>query len=811
MIMAGFGRRRIAAAMVLVTAAVVAPLAGPLPPATAATDITFVGVAHSDPASQKFKAAVLPVTAQAGDTAVMVFTRASTVTWTGPTGVTGWTQIDSFGNGSLTSTLYRKTLVTGDLGATVRFDTANFAKGLLSVSVYRGVDPGSPFVTARSSDNTATTTHTTPTVAGVFGQAVMSYWVDRSDTTTGWTTPAPAVTRDTVIGTGTGRYSGLSADSGGVISTATYGGLVGTSTPSTRAMMWTIAMPPAQSAGNQPPVAAFSNTCTALDCDFDSTQSADPEHAQLTYAWDFDDGAHSTAANPSHTFPSAGTYDVHLTVTDDVQNSDSVTHQVTVDDGTTPANISFVGVGHSDPQSQKFKQVTIAAGAQAGDVALMEFTRASTVAWTGPSQVTGWTQVDSFTASSLTSTIWTKTLTGADLGQMVRFDTANFAKALLTVTIYRGVDTAAAVTAAHASDTSRTAHVSPSIVAADGDWVVSSWVDRSSTTTGWSAPPAMTSRDVVLSDLSGRYSGLIADSGGPVPAGTYSGKTATSTPETVALMWTVKLPAGEGGPPPPGDVTKLLVIMEENRTTSVFDLMPYFKSLSNTYGKATAFSGLVHPSEGNYIAIASGQGANTCGLTNPLPGACAQPGGTVYGQALTAGKAAKIYAESMTSNCQKTNNTLYAVRHNPWPYFPAEASSCSALDVPLGTTTGGALASDIDTGALPNASMVVPNLQNDLHDGTPDQADAWLQLWMPRLMSGPDYQAGRLAIVITFDEGIGANQNVPFVVVHPTLNNAVVTQPFDHYALTRMYDDVLGVPPLNAAATHPGLKDAFGL
>ena len=78
-------------------------------------------------------------------------------------------------------------------------------------------------------------------------------------------------------------------------------------------------------------------------------------------------------------------------------------------------------------------------------------------------------------------------------------------------------------------------------------------------------------------------------------------------------------------------------------------------------------------------------------------------------------------------------------------------------------------------------------------------------------MAGPDYQAGRLAIVVTFDEGIGTNQNIPFVVVHPSLDNVVVTQAYDHYGLTRMYDDVLGVPPLNAAATHPGLKAAFGL
>ncbi|HEY7045364.1 MAG TPA: hypothetical protein VH419_16960, partial [Nocardioidaceae bacterium] len=212
-------RRRVWAVVPLVAAALVAPLAGPMLTADAATDVTFVAASHSDPASQKFKQAVIPATAQAGDTAVMVFTRATSVSWTGPSGVTGWAQVDSFAGNSLTSTVYRKALTAGDVGSTVRFDTANFAKGLLTVSVYRGVDPGSPFVISHASDATSTTSHTTPTVAGVFGQAVMSYWVDRSDTTTAWSTPAPAVTRDTVIGTGTGRYSGLSVDSGGTVAT----------------------------------------------------------------------------------------------------------------------------------------------------------------------------------------------------------------------------------------------------------------------------------------------------------------------------------------------------------------------------------------------------------------------------------------------------------------------------------------------------------------------------------------------------------------------------------------------------------------
>jgi hypothetical protein len=107
--------------------------------------------------------------------------------------------------------------------------------------------------------------------------------------------------------------------------------------------------------------------------------------------------------------------------------------------------------------------------------------------------------------------------------------------------------------------------------------------------------------------------------------------------------------------------------------------------------------------------------------------------------------------------------------------------------------------------------MVIPNLNNDAHDGSLQMADDWLAAWIPTIMAGPDYQDGKLAIVVTFDEGIGANQNIPFVVVHPSLSGVVVPQAFDHYGLTRMYDDVLGVAPLNAAATHPGLRDAFGL
>jgi PKD repeat protein len=60
---------------------------------------------------------------------------------------------------------------------------------------------------------------------------------------------------------------------------------------------------------------------SALNVQFSSDGSTDPENAQLTYKWNFDDGTTSTLANPSHLFYNSTTenvtYNVSLVVVDD--------------------------------------------------------------------------------------------------------------------------------------------------------------------------------------------------------------------------------------------------------------------------------------------------------------------------------------------------------------------------------------------------------------------------------------------------------------------------------------------------------------
>jgi membrane protease YdiL (CAAX protease family)/PKD repeat protein len=56
-----------------------------------------------------------------------------------------------------------------------------------------------------------------------------------------------------------------------------------------------------------------------------SSHAFDPDGDPLTYLWQFGDGRTSTSPNPSHTYTSAGTYGVLLTVSDgDLQASDSI-------------------------------------------------------------------------------------------------------------------------------------------------------------------------------------------------------------------------------------------------------------------------------------------------------------------------------------------------------------------------------------------------------------------------------------------------------------------------------------------------------
>jgi PKD repeat protein len=89
------------------------------------------------------------------------------------------------------------------------------------------------------------------------------------------------------------------------------------------------------SASGGTPVANFTYTISGLTVSFTDT-STDSGGSIGRHSWNFGDGTTSTAANPSHTYASAGTYSVSETVTDSVSNASSTkTVSITVSASTS--------------------------------------------------------------------------------------------------------------------------------------------------------------------------------------------------------------------------------------------------------------------------------------------------------------------------------------------------------------------------------------------------------------------------------------------------------------------------------------------
>ena len=193
----------------------------------------------------------------------------------------------------------------------------------MTVADYSGVRAGA-LVYADFAETVNRAGHPTPTVDAPAGSWVVSYWADKSvgddrlrparlgdRRATPSAAPAPA-TSAARSPTPTARCRR--------VSTAAWSPRPTPPTPRRRPGRSSCA----RIEPNQAPTASFTYTCDSADCDFDGTDSSDPDGSVVSYAWDFGDGGTATGATPSHDFVTSGTRDVTLTVTDDEGTTGSV-------------------------------------------------------------------------------------------------------------------------------------------------------------------------------------------------------------------------------------------------------------------------------------------------------------------------------------------------------------------------------------------------------------------------------------------------------------------------------------------------------
>jgi phosphatidylinositol-3-phosphatase len=175
---------------------------------------------------------------------------------------------------------------------------------------------------------------------------------------------------------------------------------------------------------------------------------------------------------------------------------------------------------------------------------------------------------------------------------------------------------------------------------------------------------------------------------------------------------------------------------------------PYENRLANSCGLATNYHNISHPSLPNYVGATSGLSVAAVQKfsSDCSPSAsCSTSAQSIFAQS----PSWRAYEESMPSNCDNSDSSEYAVRHNPPPYYTS-LTGCSPSDVPYTQ-----LARDLANGTLPAFAFVTPNLTDDTHDAGVRTGDRWLAKNLPAIYNSAAFKAGTVVLFLSWDEGEG--------------------------------------------------------
>ena len=289
---------------------------------------------------------------------------------------------------------------------------------------------------------------------------------------------------------------------------------------------------------------------------------------------------------------------------------------------------------------------------------------------------------------------------------------------------------------------------------------------------------------------------------------------------------------------------------------------PQINALANTYGLATNYFGVTHPSEPNYVANVGGsyfgiQDDNQFYCTPALATTDPNCAGTTVNHTVSAPSIAdqltaanmtwKGYFQSLppTPASYVTTGTgangpytfkypsnavaLYASKHNPFINFTGTQGAVANM-VP-----DTQLATDLASSSLPNYSLIVPDQCHDMHGtgGCSDTnslisaGDSYVGATVNQIMDSSTWKKGNNAIVVTWDEddysdaGLpgtgccgadpGGGHVVTIVITNhghfPTTDGTA----YNHYSLLKSMEEAFGLPFLAHAgdAEVPAMTPLF--
>jgi phosphatidylinositol-3-phosphatase len=195
----------------------------------------------------------------------------------------------------------------------------------------------------------------------------------------------------------------------------------------------------------------------------------------------------------------------------------------------------------------------------------------------------------------------------------------------------------------------------------------------------------------------------------------------------------------------------VVIVMEENHSYSTVvgatSVWPNLNALIGKGALATHYYSNSHPSIGNYFMLTTGQLLTTNDSSTKVWNV-----DNIARRMLAAHVSFRIYAEGIKQGYVGGNTGLYLIRHNPFAMLSDIAGSKSVANAHIFPFSQFAV--DLANHNIPEYSYIVPNIDDDAHNGTPQAADAWLQKnVVGPLSTHPTFQTGGDGfLVVNFDE-----------------------------------------------------------
>lgn len=245
---------------------------------------------------------------------------------------------------------------------------------------------------------------------------------------------------------------------------------------------------------------------------------------------------------------------------------------------------------------------------------------------------------------------------------------------------------------------------------------------------------------------------------------------------------------------------------------------PFINSLASQGTLLDNYSGVYHPSDENYLAIAGGNTFVQGAVYYPNIHVTAQ---NIADELEAKGKSWKAYEQGMGTPCNTSNNndSYYEPDDAPFINFTDVASNTTRCAAHLFDTTQ--LTTDLQSAATtPNFAWIAAD---DYYDGESSGngsakslqvQNGWLQQTLQPIMNSPAWTQQRSLIVLTWDESASETGNhlATILIGSPgTVQSGYTSNAsYNHYSTGRTIENALGIAPLtsNDQYAQP-INDAF--